>query len=82
MLNYSENSLQPTTLSGRAFTFASAGCFKLIKHQGRTFLCFIKAQGQHLDRGRVALTDPSDALAPTLSPVAFQQTSNIPPVPL
>lgn len=28
------------------------------------------------------LTDPSDALAPTLSPAAFQQTSKIPPVPL
>lgn len=27
-------------------------------------------------------TDPSDALAPTLSPAAFQQTSKIPPVPL
>lgn len=27
------------------------------------------------------LTDPSDALAPTLSPVAFQQTSKMPPVP-
>lgn len=27
------------------------------------------------------LTDPSDALAPTLSPVAFQHTSKIPPVP-
>lgn len=26
-------------------------------------------------------TDPSDALAPTLSPVAFQHTSKIPPVP-
>lgn len=26
-------------------------------------------------------TDPSDALAPTLSPVAFQQTSKMPPVP-
>lgn len=30
----------------------------------------------------VTLTEPSDALAPTLSPAAFQQTSNIPPVPL
>lgn len=29
----------------------------------------------------VQLTDPSDALAPTLSPVAFQHTSKIPPVP-
>ncbi len=28
------------------------------------------------------LTDPSDALAPTLSPVEFQHTSKIPPVPL
>ena len=28
------------------------------------------------------ITDPSEALAPTLSPLAFQQTSNIPPVPL
>lgn len=27
-------------------------------------------------------TDPSDALAPTLSPLAFQQTSKMPPVPL
>lgn len=27
-------------------------------------------------------TEPSDALAPTLSPAAFQQTSKIPPVPL
>lgn len=26
-------------------------------------------------------TDPSEALAPTLSPVAFQQTSKMPPVP-
>lgn len=31
---------------------------------------------------RRLLTDPSDALAPTLSPAAFQQTSKIPPVPL
>lgn len=28
------------------------------------------------------LTLPSDALAPTLSPLEFQHTSNIPPVPL
>jgi len=28
------------------------------------------------------LTLPSDALAPTLSPLEFQQTSKIPPVPL
>lgn len=27
-------------------------------------------------------TDPSEADAPTLSPLEFQQTSNIPPVPL
>lgn len=27
-------------------------------------------------------TEPSDALAPTLSPVLFQHTSKIPPVPL
>lgn len=30
----------------------------------------------------VKLTEPSDALAPTLSPVEFQHTSNMPPVPL
>lgn len=30
---------------------------------------------------QAALTEPSDALAPTLSPAAFQQTSKIPPVP-
>lgn len=29
----------------------------------------------------VLLTEPSDALAPTLSPRAFQQTSKMPPVP-
>lgn len=30
---------------------------------------------------QAALTEPSEALAPTLSPAAFQQTSKIPPVP-
>lgn len=30
---------------------------------------------------RVLLTEPSDALAPTLSPRAFQHTSKMPPVP-
>lgn len=33
------------------------------------------------NRPAAPLTDPSDALAPTLSPVAFQHTSKIPPVP-
>lgn len=31
---------------------------------------------------KLVLTEPSDALAPTLSPAAFQQTSKMPPVPL
>lgn len=35
---------------------------------------------QHLQCIKL-LTDPSDALAPTLSPLAFQQTSKMPPVP-
>lgn len=35
---------------------------------------------QHLECVKL-LTDPSDALAPTLSPLAFQQTSKMPPVP-
>lgn len=30
---------------------------------------------------QATLTEPSEALAPTLSPAAFQQTSKIPPVP-
>lgn len=33
-------------------------------------------------QGLLVLTDPSEALAPTLSPAAFQQTSKMPPVPL
>lgn len=37
---------------------------------------------QHYFRRSSTHTDPSDALAPTLSPAAFQQTSKIPPVPL
>lgn len=37
---------------------------------------------QHYFRRSNTHTDPSDALAPTLSPAAFQQTSKIPPVPL
>lgn len=39
-------------------------------------------QQQHYFRRSSTHTDPSDALAPTLSPAAFQQTSKIPPVPL
>jgi len=36
----------------------------------------------HLSICTTALTDPSEALAPTLSPLEFQHTSNIPPGPV
>lgn len=41
-----------------------------------------RQKGSRWRMRRTELTDPSDALAPTLSPAAFQQTSKIPPVPL
>lgn len=40
-----------------------------------------KRQHYHFLRSNTQ-TEPSDALAPTLSPVEFQHTSKMPPVPL